>query len=95
MNREPSDWIPAVIVTHERLLWFHTHDAGQVTKFAGRTIKVRRVHDVDPYLIEQAREKLGCIAQRVEVHPDDAWELWPDLASRSRVTLCDCDLLMD
>jgi|SRR5712664_1474315 len=91
-----SDWTPAIIAMHEHALKFHKTDPGQVTRFAGEKVRVRLNDDADAAWRAERHLFMGCVARGLEVHPDDAMRLWPDLAeNNTNVTICECVLLMD
>lgn len=97
MNKE-QDWQPARIATHEHVLKSHTIDPGEVSKFAGEIVRVRRVESTPAFeaMMLQKFVHLGCTGEGFEVHHEDVQRLWPEIAEQLvNVSLCDCELLMD
>lgn len=95
MNNE-QDWQPARIATREHILKSHTIDPGEVSKFAGEIVRVRRVESTPEFeaMMLQKLMHLGCTGEGFEVHRDDVRRLWPEMIAVN-VSLCDCELLMD
>lgn len=90
-----SEWYPAIIATRKHLEELHTTVPDQSsTDFAGERIRVRPHDDADR---ELAKEKLfrGCKGKLLEVHPEDAERLWPDLNEYHRLAICTCAVLTD
>jgi hypothetical protein len=93
--KDNDTWQPAVIADSAYTLRSHTTDPGQVTRFAGQRIRVRLSDEPGKQVGTAARLWLGCNGRHLEVHPEDAQRLWPDIAEEANVTVCDCELWLD
>lgn len=91
---EPMEWQPAIIAPSEQVTRLHGVDTGEVSKFAGQRIRVRpSIHEVHSITIA-----MYCPTKQViEVHPEDAKRLWPDMFPRygQPIQICTCRVLMD
>jgi hypothetical protein len=93
---EPDDWQPAIIADSKHCLRFHRIDPGQTTCHAGKKIRVRPCQEAHHFLKALSFLHLGCLGQHLEVHPEDAERLWPEITARGEIaSVCDCQLLLD
>jgi hypothetical protein len=91
-----SDWTPAIIAPHEHVAALHTGDPSEVTKYAGTKVRVRESQEARDAMDVTRKLLLGCPGYSVEMHPEDAEQLWPELTENgTNVTVCTCVLLMD
>lgn len=98
---EENDWQPVRIAPKETIARFHCPDPGEVSKWgradklAGSLIRVRISEEAREQLQTQHRLYLHCHARRfVEVHPEDAARLWPEIEG-SYIGLCEHQILAD
>lgn len=89
----PRAWQPAVIASTEHALKFHKLDPKAVTRHAGEILRVRKNKDADKALRADRYLLLGCRGEGLELHPEDAARLFPEIDCN--VSLCTCYLLMD
>lgn len=89
-----SKWQPARIADSKHVLQFHVIDPLAVSRFVGEIVRVRKSDEAFRELIGEHRNALGCNATyMLEVHPEDARRLWPDIDSN--VGLCEHQILTD
>ena len=89
-----SEWQPARIAGSKHVLQFHQRDPLATSCFAGEIVRVRKSDEAFAELIDEHRDYLGCHATyMLEVHPDDARRLWPDI--NSNIGICEHQILTD
>ena len=89
-----SEWQPARIAGSEHVLRFHKIDPLATSRFAGALIRVRRSDEAHKQLHSELKLWLGCDSEyTVEVHPEDAHKLWPDVDGN--IGLCEHQILTD
>lgn len=89
-----TDWQPAIIASAEHIRKMHPRSlSDEVSKYAGQRIRVRENEAAHEALKRLRHSFLNCQGKGIEVHPEDAARLWPEL--EGNVSLCTCDILMD
>lgn len=90
-----SEWYPAIIANKEHILKFHTIDGGRVSSMAGQRVRVRPSTEAQQEMEQKKLQSMGCHGRHLEVHPEDAERLWPDLVPEFKISICDCQILTD